>query len=535
MTRKSHLNLRRITIATYAVTVLLFFALAVYMFLFKDNNVYNTRNIASYKTVDNYSVKEIEDASAPIGLRKEYSWKIGQVDNNESCLMFYIVHSYAQVYFDDELIYALASDENNSVGKSPSSNWVVVPLYPSDEGRNVRVILTPVYKSMQNRETVFKIGSRYAVFMQRLKADLPQIILSSLCIIMGLLLITVQLIFIVKKRTTAFDMLYLGCFSLLMGIWRITDTRFSPVMFGNHTAALGYISLSALFTMSVPLLLYIDERYEEKFNVAIRPVTFLNCVMAFICLVCQVTGIKDLRETLTVCHIILITDILALFFISVINAKKGVKEINTMIFVLLLVAGSISDFVYFYIKNTSSSMMFTTVTFLIYTLYLFTENILNINKKAYIDETTKLFNKTRWKEFIEEIPDSEPIGIMMMDLNGLKYANDTLGHEMGDMMIMKFSEILRSTFAMGEFVCRWGGDEFTVVVRNADREKMERYDNAVHKAVEYYNNSDEDPKIYFACGYALSSEFPDIPKSELLTRADERMYMDKQEWYKKCL
>lgn len=107
--------------------------------------------------------------------------------------MFYIVHSYAEVRLDGELIYRLTAGDNARIGNSPSSNWVVVPLYRSDVGRTVTVTVTPVYKSVQNREMVFKIGSRYAVFMQRLKTDLPQIILSSLCIIMGILLIIVQL------------------------------------------------------------------------------------------------------------------------------------------------------------------------------------------------------------------------------------------------------------------------------------------------------------------------------------------------------
>ena len=47
------------------------------------------------------------------------------------------------------------------------------------------------------------IGSSYALFMKQLKADLPQLVLSSLCIVMGALIITVQLYLIFKKRTAA--------------------------------------------------------------------------------------------------------------------------------------------------------------------------------------------------------------------------------------------------------------------------------------------------------------------------------------------
>ena len=532
MRPKSHFNLKRIAVAAYVATAVSFIAFALYMFVFKDNNVYSARDIASYKTVENYSEEEVEDASAPIGIRKKYSWQIVDIDNNESCLIFYIVHSYAEVRFDDELIYSITASENTRTGNSPSSNWVVVPLYPSDVGRKVTVTVTPVYKGVKNREIVFQIGSRYAVFMHRLKADLPQIILSALCIVMGVLLVIVQMCFVANKRTSSYDMLYLGVFSLTMGIWRITDTRFSSIMFENHAAALGYITLLALFVMAVPLLLFIDERHTGKFRVLLRSAALVNCAGAMISLVCQAACVVELRQTLPVCHIMLIIDVAALLIVSVFDSVKGVKEKHTLIFNILIALGVLSDIIYYYRKATSSGILFTTIAFLIYTVYLFAENILDIINKVYYDVNTKLYNKAHWEEFIKEkIPDSEPIGVMMLDLNRLKYTNDTFGHEMGDKMIVKFSEIMRKTFASCEFLCRWGGDEFVVVVRNANLEKMENYDKAIHAAVENYNKSGAKPEIYFACGYALSTEFSDISRDELLTKADKRMYSDKQQWY----
>ena len=534
MKKKSRFNLKSAAVAAYAAAALLFVIFSVYMFAYEENKVYNARDISSYKAVEAYSEKKIDDPSAPIDVRREFSWQIGNIDNNESCLMFYIVHSYAEVRFDGDLMYSLTPGENNSIGLSPSSNWVVVPIYPSDSGRQATVTVTPVYKSVLNRKIEFEIGSRYAVFMHRLKTDLPQIVLSSLCILMGILLVIVQLYFIVKKRTKSWDMFYLGNFSLIMGIWRITDTRFSPIMFGKHTAALGYITLSALFILAVPLLMFVEEQHIGKCSALLRLAALATSATAFVALVCQVLGIAELRETLKACHIMLIIDIAALIFISFFYGGRDIKKRNTVKFIILLVLGSITDLAYFYLKGTSSGMMITSNTFLIYTFYWFTENILNLNKKAYVDVNTKLFNKARWEEFIKEnIPDNEPIGIMMFDLNRLKHTNDTLGHKIGDKMIVNFAEILRNTFNSGELLCRWGGDEFTVLVRNADREKMESYDYAVHAAVDAHNSSGAKPEIYFACGYALSTDFPGISRNELLTKADERMYGDKQQWYDK--
>lgn len=532
MKKKFGLKLNSTAIAIYTVTALLFVVFAVYMLAFKDNNVYSARQVGSYKTVDNYSEAIIEDSSAPIGIRREYSWQIDKIDNNESCLMFYLVHSYAEVRFDGKLIYRLSTDENTAVCKSPSSNWVIVPLYPSDVGKKVTITVTPVYKSVENRKIEFIIGSRYAVFMHRLKLDLPLIILSALCIIMGILLIIVQMCFVMNKRTSSLDMLYLGIFALLLGIWRITDTRLSPIMFIHHASSLGYISLSALFIMAVPLMLFVYERHADKFRVFPKLTVIATCAVSAFCLVCQVFGIEELRETLVLYHIMLILDIVVLLVISCVDARMGAKDRNTIIFVILIISGSVLDLTYYYINATSQGVVFTIIAFLVYAFYLFTDNILATQRRAYVDVNTRLYNKPHWEELINDsIPPDEPIGVMMIDLNRLKYINDTYGHATGDKIIVKFSEILRDNFSSGEFLCRWGGDEFAGVVRNADRQKMESYASAIYADVEDYNSSGVTPKIYFACGYALSAEFPDISRNKLLTKADERMYINKQQWY----
>lgn len=529
---KKKRSLQRISVTAYVVTAVLFSIFAIYMFASENNEIYSVRDDIQPEKVESYSVVEVEDASAPIGIHKEYRWTMEGLKNSESCLAFYIVHSYAEVYFDDELIYRLSPGENNHIGGTPSSNWVVVPVYSSDNGREVCVIITPVYESVLNREVEFQIGSQYTIFAQRLKTDLLQLMLALLCILMGIILVIVQLYLIIRKRMTSWDMLYLGNFSLLLGIWRITDTRFSSIMFESHAMALGYITLASLFILAIPLLLFMNEQQSGRYRSLLQMASMATCAVALGCLICQVFGVAELRQTLPACHIMCIADIVIVVLASLFSAKKGFKARNTMICIILLAVGSLADLIYYYLKGTSSGMMITMIAFLIYMFYRFIENLLNINKKAYLDENTKLFNRSSWNEFVEEVvPDDEEIGIVMLDLNHLKYINDTLGHRAGDKMIVDFAGILRRTFSAGEFVCRWGGDEFTVLVRNATREKMENYHTAVHEAVEAHNQSGEEPEIYFAFGYALSAEYPQLSRKELFAKADEQMYIDKQRWY----
>lgn len=83
-------------------------------------------------------------------------------------LIFYMVHQFAEVQLNDETIYSLTS-RNHGIGLSPSSNWTVILFYPSDNGQQITVTITPVYKSAINHEVEFAIGSEYSFLPSVLK------------------------------------------------------------------------------------------------------------------------------------------------------------------------------------------------------------------------------------------------------------------------------------------------------------------------------------------------------------------------------
>ena len=87
-----------------------------------------------------------------------------------------------------------------------------------------------------------------------------------------------------------------------------------------------------------------------------------------------------------------------------------------------------------------------------------------LSEKAYVDLATGLPNKNRCEEIISShLRITIPTAMFMLDLNDLKVVNDTLGHDMGDLMIMNFARILRQTVPSKYFVGRFGGDEFIVI------------------------------------------------------------------------
>ena len=177
--------------------------------------------------------------------------------------------------------------------------------------------------------------------------------------------------------------------------------------------------------------------------------------------------------------------------------------------------------------------MFTLLAFILYALIGFNNYATNISRSAYTDTRTGLANRLRWNELMrDDVQIPEPFGILVMDLNGLKRVNDTLGHEAGDRMIFHFANILRNTMPGSSVICRWGGDEFSVLLTGISRSHLESYIQALIRSTEEYNTANTDLPIHFAIGAALSTEYPGMSRTELFRLADEEMYRNKQFWYK---
>ncbi len=119
-----------------------------------------------------------------------------------------------------------------------------------------------------------------------------------------------------------------------------------------------------------------------------------------------------------------------------------------------------------------------------------------------------------------------PLGIVVCDLDGLKVINDSLGHQAGDELLQNTADILRNTFRSSDIIARVGGDEFTVLVPQADQDILEKVVSRLRKSVEEYNNQENVWPLSLSIGFSVSSEDPgDL--QELFREADNRMYRAK--------
>ncbi len=152
-----------------------------------------------------------------------------------------------------------------------------------------------------------------------------------------------------------------------------------------------------------------------------------------------------------------------------------------------------------------------------------------LNEKAYIDLATGLPNKNKCEEMLSShLAIQKPTACFMLDLNDLKKVNDTLGHEMGDIMILNFAKLLRKVVPLQYFVGRFGGDEFIVIAEGiSGREEAEGLVHNIREMILKFNGVRGEFQINYACGYAFSDDYPDANISDLLNEADQKMYRNK--------
>ncbi len=147
---------------------------------------------------------------------------------------------------------------------------------------------------------------------------------------------------------------------------------------------------------------------------------------------------------------------------------------------------------------------------------------------SFHDSMTGLFNRRYLDEELrrQDQRQSGSVGIMICDVDGLKFMNDTFGHEQGDKLLITVANILRESVQSSGTITRVGGDEFVAVLPSAGRDELEAAYRSVQKRMMQCNEHEPAFYISLSIGYAVS-ENPGIPMLETYKQADNNMYREK--------
>ena len=142
------------------------------------------------------------------------------------------------------------------------------------------------------------------------------------------------------------------------------------------------------------------------------------------------------------------------------------------------------------------------------------------------DSMTGLHNRWYMEELLNryEQDPQKRCALIMGDLNGLKLVNDAFGHYEGDRFIRKIAFILLGSRGARDVVCRWGGDEFLILMPDAGAADAERFIERVLTRCKA--ESDDKLQLSIALGYALKTR-PEDRIQDVLREAEQLTYRRK--------
>lgn len=152
---------------------------------------------------------------------------------------------------------------------------------------------------------------------------------------------------------------------------------------------------------------------------------------------------------------------------------------------------------------------------------------------ATTDSLTNLPNRRGFELHVEQAlqeaqRDSSPLCAVMLDLDNFKQINDRHGHLAGDEVLRSFAARLRAALRQSDILCRWGGEEFILLLKNTDRHAAHELAEKLrqHCADQRYPMGGEALQVTVSLG--LSQWQPGEALHDLLGRTDRALYRAKQ-------
>ncbi len=130
---------------------------------------------------------------------------------------------------------------------------------------------------------------------------------------------------------------------------------------------------------------------------------------------------------------------------------------------------------------------------------------------------------------IKKLHNGDKFAGFMLDINNFKKINDKYGHTLGDRVLIDVANLLVSVTSKQDYVARFGGDEFVLIIDLSNESEIEAYKKIIREACEKYNAQEKNiHTIDLSIGSALFSKAEGMTPTRFLEIIDDRMYIDKQ-------
>jgi diguanylate cyclase len=150
-----------------------------------------------------------------------------------------------------------------------------------------------------------------------------------------------------------------------------------------------------------------------------------------------------------------------------------------------------------------------------------TDSLTNLsNRRAFDDELKRRLSEWERKRL--------PCTLVLLDIDFFKKFNDTHGHQAGDAVLRQVAKVLKSQSRESDLPCRYGGEEFGVILPTTDAQSARVVAERIRTAVEESVTQYEDKKLKVTCSIGMSQFESGDDAGLLIRRADEALYASKK-------
>lgn len=152
-----------------------------------------------------------------------------------------------------------------------------------------------------------------------------------------------------------------------------------------------------------------------------------------------------------------------------------------------------------------------------------------LDKLASMDGLTGVYNRRAFEEILDrEMRNRKryecPLSLLMLDIDDFKQINDTYGHAVGDEVLKCLAKIMQETVRSVDSVCRFGGDEFIIVMPNTSNQQAETVKQRIQDRLEYENSLGKKVAFKVSIGSHTQSEGE---RSTFMDMLDSDLYRQK--------
>ena len=464
-------------------------------------------------------------------------------------LSFFVNSSKVNVFCGDDQIYTQDTALIEK-GIMPCNQFYVVSLPPDYAEKSITIEITPVDRASFTSFSAWLSPGGHVSKNLLTGKESAFLLLMAMLVLTGFASILMTVLSILRRKFNPMTLLAYFCFSIIL--WNTGSQGFLYILSDSIFAGQG--EYLALFAACIPLSWYMVIHIQDKVTRTLMKGFAIFFTVFFIyATILNFSPVPASYSTVLMPLHAAILLMMLTYFVSIVRDRGQKRSFSQQIaeygFRICIGIGMLEFMRFNFVNNFGTSIPFLrsslgplaiaelVLTMILSAGYSYASDLMEkvekeqLRRLAYQDNLTGIPNRSACYVQLDNLVKEKitDYTMLFLDLNFLKKANDTFGHDIGDKMLKLAAEAMTTAFENRGFYGRWGGDEFIACI-SGDKTKGDEAVEAFRKAVETINQRETDLPYGLSIAVGRTDSTADAPMEpiEALNAADDRMYLDKK-------